>query len=1095
MSKLSISSWKLVCLVGVITLVLTFDLSAHSTDVKFERLSAVQGLSPSAIYTIVQDRQGFMWFGGESGGLIRYDSYTFKFYRHDSRNPDSISNNNISQICEDKQGMLWCATWGGGISRFDPRTESFRNYIHDPFNPQSLSDNRIQICYEDSQGVFWFGTFNGGLNRMQNQSGEFTIYRHDPKDPRSLSSNHVWCVCEDLEGNFWVATSEGLDKLDRASGQFTHFKHDPEDSNSLSHNEIRWLYVDRQGILWISTRGGLNHYNVKTGKFQRYPNIITGTDTILPYKILEDQYGTLWIGTRNYGLIKFNRETGEFNPYQHDTTDPYSLSHNDIRSLYQDRSGLLWIGTRGGGLNKVDLNPKKFHHYRQEPNDPESLSYNDIRAIYTDKAGTVWIGTLGKGLNKLSQDRKRFFHYQHDRTDPHSLCNNFVWAIMEDSSGMLWIGTENGVDQFDRNSQRFIHYKHDPADPNSLSHNDISSIIEDRAGMLWIGTWGGGMNKLSRDRRTFSHYKHDESDPNSISHNNVRIIYQDQIGGLWIGTINGLDKWDPENKRFIHHKYEINNPRSLSDNEVLSICEDDQGVLWIGTKNNLNKYDRKQRRFYNYCTDSGLPDNVIFGILNESKSAQYEGGHLWLSTNYGLSKFNPMKETFHNFDCRDGLQSYVFTLNSYHKSIKGEMFFGGINGFNAFYPERVQKNPHIPNIVITDFKIFNKSVSPTRNSFLKKSIVYTRELLLSYKDKVFSFDFAALDYTISEKNQFAYKLEGFDKEWIYIGTKHWTTYTNLAPGKYTFRVKGSNNDGVWNQEGCSLAIKITPPPWKTWWAYTFYSFLFFGSLFAYFKYTKSMSLLELEQRRKELELRLAKESAEAAAQYKGDFLTSMSHELRTPMKTIMNLSDLAMKSDWVAQKRDCLHKIKTSAGYLHGIVNYIIDFSKIETGKIKLESTRFKLPDVMINLSNMLSDKAAEKGIELTVSIYEDVPETLIGDSQRLGQILFILTNNAIKLTEAGEVLIRVIQIEKNAGVVRLQFSILNTGTSRSREQISHLFDPFVQVDRTGKYASPDHGLTITKTLVEMMNGKIWAYGMEGEENTIYFEVELEYKS
>ncbi|MFC1848917.1 two-component regulator propeller domain-containing protein [candidate division CSSED10-310 bacterium] len=1229
-AKDSLPIWlKIISILFLLTASSTPASGAHQRELKFEQITAKEGLPLSTIYSILQDHKGFLWLGGDSGGLVRYDSYYFKVYRHDAQEPTSISNNNVSCIFEDYKGLIWCATWGGGVSVFDPVTETFRHYKHDPDDPHTISDNRVQVIYEDNKRALWFGTYSGGLNRFHAETERFTVFKHDPDEPHSLSSNHIWCIVQDRFSNFWIATSAGLNKMDRVSEQFTHYEHDPHNPDSLSHNEVRWLYIDRKGTLWISTRGGFDRFNAQTAKFIHYPSNLN-VDNIwqnnYPYKIVEDQFGTMWVSTRNSGLNLFDRETGQFVVYDHDATDLNSISHDDIRSLKEDRSGILWIGTRGGGLNKVDLNPKQFMHYKHNPGNPNSLSHNNIRAICEDQKGMLWVGTVGGGLNKIDQAKHLFWHYKHNPANPTSLSNDFIWSIFEDKAGYLWFGTEDGLNQFDPETQKFVRYKHDPKNPGSISYNDVSVIFEDDQGILWVGTWGGGLNIFDRNNNFFNSFKHDPADLNSISHNNIRAVFQDRTGNLWIGTMGGLNRFDYENERFFRYEHSVNEPGSISDNDVLSICEDQTGTLWFGTRSNLNKFNRQKNNFSHYTMKHGLPDNIIYGILEENKTALYPGGHLWLSTNNGLAKFNPRTKTCKNYDYRDGLQSYVFSEVAFFKSKSGQMFFGGINGLNAFYPEQVQNNTDIPPIALTQFKILNKT-TPNSDAPLEKSITHTDELLLSHTDKVISFDFVALDFSNPEKNQYAYKMEGFDDHWLNVGSKHSATYTNLAPGKYTFRVKGSNNDGFWNEEGTAISIIITPPPWNTWWAYCLYGLALFGAIYGYIRFKTYAQARELAQKRKELEherkiaaserkyrniienategifqatpdgrlltvnpslanilgfnsvddlianttdmmkqfildpqqglellrllteegrvknfetrarkkkgnvidislnmhsvldenqnllhyegllediterktaekLRIAKEAAEAATQSKSDFLASMSHEIRTPMNAILGLSNLAIKTDLKPRQRDYIEKISYSARSLLGIINDILDFSKIEAGKLSLESLKFNVSDVMDSLGDILADKAAEKGLELIFAMDDDVPEALIGDSLRLGQILINLTSNAIKFTAQGEVLVKVKTVEKHKERVILRFSISDTGIGIKQNQIRQLFDSFTQADgsTSRKYGGTGLGLSISKRLVEMMKGKIWVESEIGVGSSFFFELEFRYQ-
>jgi len=839
---------------------------AQNNTITFQRISLEQGLSESIVTSIIQDSRGFIWFGTQDG-LNVYDGYGFTVIRNDPNNPNSLSYNQIETIYEDKSGWLWIGTFNGGLNKHDPHKGQFIRYQNNPNDPNSLSNDIVRAIYEDRTGVFWIGT-ERGLNKLipgapgNEEDISFIHYQHDPNDPNSLTHNTVRAICEDREGTLWIGTDDGLNKLalnspgdsdEIAVPTFIHYKHHPNNPNSLSHNMVTVIYEDKQGTLWIGTDNGLNKFvrdSLENGarasspifiRYQYDPNNPNSLSHNEIYSIYEDQSGVLWIGTNGGGLNKFDRENELFTHYQNDSRDPTSLSYNEIRSIYEDRSGILWIGTYGGGINKVDKGKKQFLHYKPDPDNPNSLNEEIIWSIYEDRSGILWIGTHGGGLNKFDRQLNRFTYYQHDPNDPSSLSNDMVRLVYEDRSGVLWLGTHGGgLNKLDRETEKFISFQHDPGNPNSLSHNEIRAIYEDRSGVLWIGTRGGGLNKLilGKDEDTppnFIHYRHAPDNPNSISNDFIRAIHEDRSGRFWIGTQGGgLNKFDRITETFTHYKVNTNDSNSLSNDYVFGIHEDTSGILWLGTYGGgLNEFDPDKETFTTYTVKDGLPNDVVYGILEDDQ------GYSWLSTNYGLSKFDPKKKTFKNYNVSDGLQSNEFNGGSYFKSESGELFFGGINGINAFYPENIKDNPYIPPVVVTEFSKLNQVIE------FDKPISEVKEIKLSYRDYIFSFEFAALDYTMPEKNQYAYKMEGLDKDWIYTeSNKRFANYTTLAPGKYIFRVKGSNNDGIWNEQGTSIEITITPPFWQTWWFQTL-SVLFVIGI-AYMLYRRRLKNVRLK---------------------------------------------------------------------------------------------------------------------------------------------------------------------------------------------------------------------------------------------------------
>jgi len=786
---------------------LTEPRASAGQHVEFEHFAGEEGLSGSAVRCILQDSKGFIWFG-TNDGLSKYDGYSLTVYEHDPENPNSLSHNYVRAIHKDRSGVLWIGTHGGGLDQFDRENEQFIHYQHNPEDPHSLASNRVRSVHEDQFGMLWIGMDGGGLDRFDRENGSFIHYQHDPDDPHSLSNNHVRSIHEDRSGVLWIGThGGGLDRFDRENEQFIHYQHDPDDPHSLSNNRVWSIYEDRSGVLWIGTWDGLDAFERQEERFihHRYdPADPRSLSSNRVWSIYEDRAGVLWIGTWGGGLDTFDREKGRFFHHQHDAANAHSLSHDTVWSVYEDRSGVLWVGT-GGGLDKVEREKKQFTHYQSVSNDPQSLSHNRVWSIFEDRSGALWVGTSG-GLDKIDRSTNNFAHYYYNPIDPQVLSHNNVWSIYEDRSGILWIGTWSGLDRFDREKERFIHHQNDPNDPHSLSNNRVWSIHEDQSGVLWIGTGGGGLDEFDRSTEHFVSYQHDPNDPTSLSHNNVRIVYEDRSGTLWIGTDGGLDRLDRASKRFFHYRNDANDPHSLSHNNIWSVYEDRAGALWIGTNGGgLDKLDRETETFIHYTERNGLPNDVVYGILEDDQ------GYLWLSTNNGLSKFDPRTETFRNYDVSDGLQSSEFSPYAYHRSKSGELFFGGINGLNAFYPDNVRDNPYIPPVVLTSLTQAGEDVD------LGKAVESVREVTFHWPKNSFEFEFAALSYTQSERNQYAYRLEGFEKDWHYLGTRRFGGYTNLPGNRYTLRVIGSNNDGVWNREGLSIRVTIVPPFWATWW--------------------------------------------------------------------------------------------------------------------------------------------------------------------------------------------------------------------------------------------------------------------------------------
>jgi PAS domain S-box-containing protein len=803
-------------------------------QVRFDHITTADGLSEGRVWGITQDRQGFLWFTSHDG-INRYDGHEFKVYKYDPKNPNSPASTIYRCVLEDSRGMLWFGSLGQGLSRFDPETEQWTNFRHDPQDPHSLSGDAIWSITEDPQGDLWIATEANGLSRFDHETGQFTHYGHDPDDPNSLSGDQAMAIEVDRSGAVWVGTQfDGLNRFDPNTGRWTRYRHDPKDPDSLSFDHVQSVYEDRSGVLWIGTLGGgLDRFDENAAGeaiFTHYQNDPEDPSSLSHNQVVsihQDRSGTLWVGTFGGGLNQLipkgaeiaGEQDAAFVRYQHDATDPHSLSHDVVVSIFEDREGLLWVGTAGGGIDKLDLRPKGFALYQNEPGDPNSLASNDVRAIYEDRFGVLWVGTFGGGLNRIERTAGdggpiRVTHYQPDPSDPGSLSNNNVLAIEGVRAGSLWIGlVGESFGRFDRETEAFVRYEPDPASPD-LRLDGVRVIHEDRSGALWFGSWGKGLGRLDPETGQFSVYAYDPEDPRSLSGNVVFSIYEDGAGDLWIGTLrNGLNRWDRDSDSFIHYRNDPEDPNSLSNDAVVAIQQDQGGTLWIGTGGGgLNRFDHQTETFARFTEDDGLPSNTIYAILSD------DAGSLWISTAAGLSRFDPQHGSFRNYDASDGLQGDQFTEASAYKSRDGELFFGGPNGLTAFFPEQIQDDVNPPPVVLTNLRLNYLPLSVGPDSALKRAPSFTEEIELSEGDRVISFDFAPLSYRAPEKNRCRYLLEGFDQDWTEVDSRNFSaTYTNLDPGRYVFRVMGANGDGVWNEQGVSIKIVVPTPWWQTWW--------------------------------------------------------------------------------------------------------------------------------------------------------------------------------------------------------------------------------------------------------------------------------------
>ncbi|MBX7151067.1 protein kinase [bacterium] len=774
-------------------------------DVKFRHFSIEQGLSQSNVFCILQDRDGFMWFGTEDG-LNRFDGYRFRIFKHHQQDTNSISSNFINTLFEDRDGRLWIGT-SQGLNCFDPASEKFTRF-------KTFSTSNIETIYQDRSGKLWIGS-SAGLGVL-NDDGNFLQLQLPDEDAVALT------LLEDSRNVLWIGTNRGLFAYDQQ--HFIHYRNDPKKVHSLPHNNVHAILEDRNGEIWIAMYGGgVARFDRTSGEFTGYRARATDLSALSNddvNAIVEDRYGYLWIGTFGGGVCRWDPKTQTFARFMHDPQKITSMSHNSVESMYLDHSGILWVGTNGGGINQYDPNREKFTHIKNIPSDPNSLSDNMVYSFFfDDEENSLWVGTDAGGLNRWELNSGKFVHYKNNPGNSNSLSNNSVRTIFKSSDALLWIGSvRGGIDVFDAKKNSFSNFRNIVNDSNSLNANSIRTIHADRDSstrIIWIGTNGGGLNKFDLTTKKFMAFKNNPPDSASLSSNQIRAVFEDYHGYIWIGTLGGgLNRFDKRSGKSRRYVNDPNRPNSLNNNIVLCVLEDTvfyPDKLWIGTAGGINVLDLKTETFEFFTEQNGLPNDVVYGIVADHH------GFLWVSTNKGLAKFDPRKRTFINYDERDGLQSNEFNAGAYFKNKKGDIFFGGINGFNYFHPDSLLSNSSAPQVLLTDFQIFNESVPIGKNSPLMQSITHTRSIEVDYTQNVFSFEFAALNYSIPEKNQYAYMMEGFDKAWIYSGARRYVNYTNLDPGRYAFRVKAANSDGLWNEDGQAIEIIIRPPFWSTWW--------------------------------------------------------------------------------------------------------------------------------------------------------------------------------------------------------------------------------------------------------------------------------------
>ncbi len=1051
-------------------------LFGQNTGISFEHIPIQHGQFQLAVTSILQDQQGFIWIGTNEG-LHRYNGYKFTSFVHDPDNPNGLKDEFIRTIYEDRSGNIWVGTNTGGLFLFDKSLETFEQF---PTSVPGMASGpgSIWVIHQDQTGSIWLGTHQG-LIKLNTETRKVTFSEISPDKVL------IRDIDEDQAGNLWLGTGKGLAKITfeaDSTVDYKYYNHSLTNANSVSGDLIRAVHVDQAQRVWIGTREGVNMLDPATQKSTKFHPRDGSVSSIF-----EDKDGSLWIGTSGEGLIQLFPSTERFIRYSHDPLDPESVASNSIWRVFQDRSGLFWIGT-DRGLQKMTRSGSDLITYSHQPERPGSLSNNTILSLYEGPDQVIWIGTEN-GLNLLDPVQEDptnpFFRtYYHQPGDPQSLSHSGVSAIYRSQSGIMWLGTKGGgLNRFDPTTGVVKTYQNEPGNPNSISSNSIRCIFEYPRGVLWLGT-REGLNKMDLARETFVSYRHDPRNSQSLSNDVVMNIHVDGSGVMWVGTRKGLNSFDPATGVFRLYSRESNpqvGPLLLA---IFALHEDTSGTLYAGTSKGLAKLDRERGVLVSLSGSAGLPMVLVKNILEDDL------GNLWLNTDQGVIKYHPTASRV--FSYFDNAKSKDIKFGTFYKTASGEMLVAGPEGLKRFSPQSFLENKYKPPVVITDFQVFNRSVkvndSTRKQPLLTQHISRTDKIDLPYTASFFSFEFAALNYMQSEKNQYKYKMEGFNDDWIVTNAdKRFATYTNLDPGDYTFRVIASNNDGEWNEDGTSIALNIQPPPWESPLAYILYALLGVGVIFMYLKNHQK----KLRNKQKELELeRLLNERLQHADKLKDDFLANTSHELRTPLNGIIGIAESLFDGDDgepTEQMKEDLSLLIASGKRLSSMVNSILDFSKLKTRDLTLRFTTLDLHSMVNVIMRMSAPLIEGKDLVFANRIPVDTP-LVYADENRLMQILNNLISNAIKFTEAG-----MITVSAKAMDDMMAISVSDTGIGIPENKRDLIFQAFEQVDTsvTREFVGTGLGLSISKALIELHSGTIEVESKVGEGSIFTFTIPI----
>jgi len=796
---------------------------AQATHYKIELLSEDEGFVSSEIYSILQDHQGFLWFGTAENGLMNYDGKKVRIFENDIGNPFSLSHNNAGNILLESSGAIWIGTWGGGANRYDPKTNIFQHFKHDPTNKTSLSSNRVQSMHQDFDGDLWFGTYADGLNRQIENGEVFQRFKHDKKRNTSISHNRIWSIRDAGPNSLWVGTSYGLNIYDKKTQEFKVYLPEPESATASGKNQIRHILQSKQGVLYLGTEGGVLAFNTQDETFRSLKAKNQNSIGKI-YSLMEDSSGLIWAAS-DIGLFQLAPKQEEFSRVN-------MPNEGAIRIVFQDKQGIIWATSEVYGIYKITQNRNFFEL------DGEKLS--SPNGLMADFDGNLIVATAGGALCQIESSTKMVTELSADifsslpidsfaRKNAEQM-RSYKPVLHQTSPSTLWFAQQSSL----------LKYNIDTGVAAEIEHSgieEVRAIKSTNDGRIWVGTYKNGLHVYDPVLEQFEHLMPEPGNPHSLSHAEVLVMYHDKQSRLWVGTGAGLNLWDDTKNQFITFIERAGDESSILGNIIQAIHQTDDGVIWVGTKKGLNRLNEETSKFQRFSTKNGLSSGLIKSLSGD------EDGNLWMATNKGITALNSKTNVIRNYNKDDGLLGTKYYTDGLAKTADGYIYISGPRGIDYFDPLQIKHEKNNAKVVLTGFR---KMGSPT---LLDKPFAYVEEINLSYRENFFSLEFAALDLYAPHKNKYAYMLEGFDKEWIYIGSKNTASYTNLDGGNYLFLVKTSNDSGEWTDSSLSIRITITPPVWKTWWAYCSYVLAIVFCLFLYVRYKTQAQIVEINQQK------------------------------------------------------------------------------------------------------------------------------------------------------------------------------------------------------------------------------------------------------